>query len=199
MKVTIVNGSPRKKGNSKDIVNALCESFAAGTEVKSYDLVKLKGSGCLGCMACKGKSDRCIIKDELTSVYEEMHDSDVLVIASPIYFGDVSAQTKAFIDRLFHLFPADFHDNFDHEGLGQDCTPCRRLKAGTKLVFITAQGGIEGERHADVPERYAAFFQWLGFDEIIPIRGLGDPAAWKDHRMEEAFAQARNIGAKLTA
>ncbi|WP_066852932.1 flavodoxin family protein [Halodesulfovibrio spirochaetisodalis] len=195
MKVTIVHGSPRKKGNTHKMVEALCDGFAPDTEISSFEAQKLTASGCLGCMTCKGKSDRCVINDDLTPVYDAMHESDVLVIASPIYFGDVTAQAKNFIDRLFHLFPQDFHDNYNHDG--QSSTS--RLKKGTKLVFITAQGSVSEEEFADVHPRYAKFFTWLGFKETFSIRGLGDPAAWETHRMDEAFEAARNLGKKLTA
>ncbi|WP_320176082.1 flavodoxin family protein [Maridesulfovibrio sp.] len=201
MKVTVVNGSARTKGNSHAIVNALCEGFAEGVEVKSYELSKMKNSGCIGCMSCKGKIELCVIKDDLTPVYEEMHESDVLVLASPVYFGDVSGQAKIFIDRLYHLFTPDFHDGFDPEGgvIEEKMRNYSRLKRGVKFVFITSQGAVMEGMYADIQGRYPLFFKYLGFDEVYSIRGLGDPLAFPEaNRMEEALEQARELGRRLS-
>ena len=195
MKVTVIHGSPRKMGNTHNIVEALCSGFAPSTEITSFEMQQQKASGCVACMACKSKADRCIIKDDLAPIYEEVHDSDVLVIASPIYFGDISAQAKTFIDRLFHLFPPDFHENYDHDS----ASSANRLKKGTKLVLITAQGSVSEEEFSDVFPRYEKFFKWLGFPEVYSIRGIGDPSAWENHRMDEAFEAARVLGKKLSS
>ncbi|ACS79462.1 flavodoxin family protein [Maridesulfovibrio salexigens] len=201
MKVTVVNGSARIKGNSHAIVNALCEGFAEDAEIKSYELSKMTNSGCLGCMSCKGKTERCIIQDDLTPVYEEIHESDVLVLASPVYFGDVSGQAKIFIDRLYHLFAPDFHDGFDPEGgvIEEKMRSYSRLKRGVKFVFVTSQGAAMEDMYADIQGRYPLFFKYLGFDEVYSIRGLGDPIAFPEaNRMEDALEQARELGKRLS-
>lgn len=203
MKVTIVQGSARRKGNSHDIVNALCEGFAEGTEISTYEMQALNASGCMGCMSCKGRTERCAIEDDLSEVYEKMHDSDVLVLASPVYFGDVSAQAKTFIDRLYHLYTPDFHDGIDENGLVRtdvDLSRFSRLKRGTRMVFITAQGSPFEDRYADISERYCTFFRFLGFDEVHPLRGIGNPSFYPDrNNAQEAFALARALGRELSA
>jgi multimeric flavodoxin WrbA len=203
MKVTVINGSARGKGNSHAIVKAFCDNLAQGTETTIYELSKMKNSGCIGCMSCKGKTERCVIKDDLTPVYEEMHESDVLVLASPVYFGDVSGQAKIFIDRLYHLFTPDFHEGFDHEGgsgEGKRKKRYSRLKEGVKLVFITSQGSVMEDMYADIQERYPVFFKYLGFSEVHSIRGLGDPIVFPEaNRMEEALEQACKLGEQLSS
>ncbi|WP_432735853.1 flavodoxin family protein [Maridesulfovibrio sp. FT414] len=195
MKVTVVKGSARKKGNSNDIVNAFCEGLAEGTEVKTYEMQSLKVSGCIGCMICKTKLERCAIKDELSGVYDDVHESDVVVLSTPVYFGDVNAQTKIFIDRLYHLFTPDFHEGIDENGNAQPDPRYSRLKRGTKLVFIVAQGSPYEAKYADVSERYELFFRFLGFEEVHVIRGIGDPAYRPDdNNAQDAFARARALG-----
>ncbi|WP_319780322.1 flavodoxin family protein [Maridesulfovibrio sp.] len=200
MKVTVVNGSARKKGNSHSLVAALCEGFAEDTEVVTYELQELKGSGCIGCMSCKGKTERCAIEDGLTPVYGDMHESDVLVIASPVYFGDVSGQAKIFIDRLYHIFTPDFHDGLNLEPGSVERRRFSRLKDGVKVVFMTSQGAINEDLYADIQDRYPLFFKYLGFSEIHTIREFGDPGTYPDqHRMEEALEQARKLGRQLSS
>ncbi|TIH20190.1 flavodoxin family protein [Marinifilum sp. JC120] len=199
MKVTIVNGSARKKGNSHAIVNALCETLADRAEINTYELGSMENSGCLGCMSCKGKTERCAINDDLAPVYDAMHESDVLVLASPVYFGDVSGQAKIFIDRLYHLFTPDFHEALEFEAGSEEGRRFSRLKNGVKLVFVLSQGALMEDMYADIQERYPVFFKYLGFSEVHTIRGLGDPVFYPDaHRMEDALEQARELGRKLS-
>ena len=199
MKVTVINGSGRKKGNSHAIVEGFCGNLTKDTEVTEFELSGMNYAGCIGCMSCKGKSERCVIKDDLTPVYEEMHESDVVVLSSPVYFGDVSGQTKQFIDRLYHLFTPDFHDALDQEDGEESGKRYSRLKEGVQLVFILAQGAVDEEMYADIPQRYAVFFEYLGFSEVHTIRGIGD--RWQrpdDNRLDEAIQQARELGMQLS-
>lgn len=200
MKVTVVKGSARKKSNSSEIVNAFCEGLADGTEIKEYEMQKLNASGCIGCMACKGKVERCAIKDDLTEVHDEMHESDVLVLSSPVYFGDVNAQTKTFIDRLYHLFTPDFHDGFDEEGNIDSSRRFSRLKEGTKLVFIIAQGAPDPSMYGDIQEKYERFLRFLGFDEVHILREVGDPGYYPQlSNAGSVLEQARELGRSFSA
>ncbi|WP_419778977.1 flavodoxin family protein [Maridesulfovibrio sp.] len=199
MKVIVINGSGRKKGNSHTIVKALCDNLSQDAEVKIHELPGMKYSGCIGCMSCKGKAERCVIMDDLTPVYEEIHESDVVVLSSPVYFGDVNGQVKLFIDRLYHLFTPDFHEAFDHDEAEGENKRYSRLKEGVKLVFVISQGAVQEDMYADIAQRYSTFFKFLGFSEVHSIRGLGDPVAFPEaNRMEEALQQARELGGMLS-
>ena len=97
-KVLIVSGSPRK-GNS----DMLCEEFArgardAGHSVKKIDLRKKKVGFCTACYRCND-TGRCCIDDDVPAIVDEMGASDIIVLASPVYFYSVDAQMKALIDR----------------------------------------------------------------------------------------------------
>ena len=64
--------------------------------------------GCQGCGGCKTKSQTCILEDDLTPVLQAVRDADLLVLASPVYFGDLSGQLKCFFDRTYSYFNPDF-------------------------------------------------------------------------------------------
>ena len=104
MKITILNGSPRK-GNT----TAMCAAFAegaqaAGHEVQTIQVGKLKINGCLGCEYCHGKgAGQCIQKDDMATVMPAYLDSDMIVYASPIYYFDVTAQLSAAIQRVYAI------------------------------------------------------------------------------------------------
>lgn len=98
-KVLILSASPRKGGNS----DVLCDEFARGAELAGHSVEKIrvaeKNIGyCRACYACKN-SGKCVIGDDMAEILQKMIDSDVLVLASPVYFYSVDAQLKALIDR----------------------------------------------------------------------------------------------------
>ncbi len=114
-------------------------------------------------MTCKTRLDRCVLKDDLSEVLEAVRESDILVIASPTYYGDLSSQLKAFIDRTFSFLVPDYQTNPN---------PCR-IKPGKKLVFIQTQAEPDENAFSDVFPRYEAFFKWYGFDGTHLIRACG--------------------------
>lgn len=134
-----------------------------GADVGIHSLNKLKYRGCQGCMTCKTKLDHCVLDDDLKGVLDAVRQGDVLVLASPIYYGDVLSQTKAFIDRTFSYLVPDFHVN----------PKPSRLQPGKKMVMILAQGDPDEKNYADVYPKYETFFKWYGFEDVRLIRACG--------------------------
>jgi len=103
-KIMIIDGGPRKNMNTAAMVEAFAEGVReGGAEAKVVRLYDLEYKGCRSCMACQLKDKRvpsCQWKDELTDILAECTNADGLVIASPIYYGEVTAMTRAFIERL---------------------------------------------------------------------------------------------------
>ena len=164
MRIVCLLGSPRPKGNSAAIAARFCEAAEGlGAEVTTFALNKLKYRGCQACMTCKTKLDKCVLKDDLAEVLDAIRDAGVLVMATPIYYGEVSSQLKAFIDRTFSYLVPDYFTNPN---------PCR-LSPGKKLVFIQAQGHPDENQFADVFPRYDFFLKWYGFNESHLIRACG--------------------------
>ena len=98
-KILILSGSPRKNGNS----DMLCDEFMRGAVESGHQVEKIrvaeKNIGfCRGCYACKD-TGKCVIKDDMAEVLQKMIDTDVFVLASPVYFYSIDAQLKAVIDR----------------------------------------------------------------------------------------------------
>jgi len=185
MKIVTVLGSPRKKGNSNTIAMAFGDKAESlGAEVKTYHLNGMDFKGCQGCYACKTKQDSCILKDDLTEVLEAIHEADVLVMASPVYFWDISGQLKSFVDRTYSYLRPDFFNRPD---------PCR-LPEGKKGLLILTQGAEERE-HRDVPQKYEHFMEHYGLHDRKTIRGAGihESATAEDRApyVQEAEALAR--------
>ena len=160
MKVVTLLGSPRPNGNTATLAKAFNETAEEmGADVKSFMLNKLDFKGCQACDACKTKSNKCVLKDDLAEVLETVENTDILVLATPIYFAEVTAQLKTFVDRCYsYLEPFEVMPETS------------RLKPGKKMVLITAQNRGD-ELFADVCTKYRMIFEFLGFEETHLIRG----------------------------
>ncbi|HVO64872.1 MAG TPA: flavodoxin family protein [Syntrophales bacterium] len=106
-KVLVLLGSPRKKGNSAMLAEKIATGAkSAGAEVDTLFIHGMKISPCKSCYACqKPNSKGCSIKDDMQIVYKKLQEADAWIIASPVYWFTVSAQTKLWMDRCFALLP----------------------------------------------------------------------------------------------
>jgi multimeric flavodoxin WrbA len=102
-KILILNGSPRKKGNTATLVEAFTRGAeSSGHSVTTYNVDAMNIHPCKGCL-CGGKdpSSPCSQKDAMDQIYPVYRDADIVVLASPLYYDSVTAQLKAAFDRLF--------------------------------------------------------------------------------------------------
>jgi multimeric flavodoxin WrbA len=190
MKIVSLLGSPRPKGNSAFLADRFCKTAEAlGADIQTFALNKLKYRGCQACMTCKTKLDRCVLKDDLTEVLDAIRGAEVLVMASPIYYGEVSSQLKAFIDRTFSYLAPDYVTN-PHPS---------RLAPGKQLVMILTQGYPGDERFADVFPRYDGFFKWYGFTDSYLIRACGVRDLGEVENQPQVLQQAEETARKIAA
>ncbi|MGD9108655.1 MAG: flavodoxin family protein [Gammaproteobacteria bacterium] len=148
MKVTCLLGSPRRNGNSTILAHKLCNTLKlAGAEIKYYKLNEMNYRGCQACEVCQKQKKNCILRDDLAEVFETVQDSDIVIFASPVYFGDVSAQLKGYIDRS-----RCFIDR------GEDGSKNSRLKPGIKFAMILTQAAPE-KYHQGIHPEYERLFK----------------------------------------
>ena len=104
-KILILNGSPRKKGNTAILVEELTNILEeSDDEVTIFQLNDLKINPCQGCFWCyKDFPLKCVQDDVMNTLYPTVLDSDIIVFASPVYWFNYSGQLKLFIDRLVAL------------------------------------------------------------------------------------------------
>jgi len=106
-KILVVQGSPRKKGNSAALAEQIIKGAeSVGAVAERLYLHDKNISPCQACYACqRPDSSGCAIDDEMQPIYKKLIDADGWIIASPVYWFTMSAQTKLFMDRgLFALF-----------------------------------------------------------------------------------------------
>lgn len=106
--VLIVSSSPRKNGNSETLAEAFANGAReAGYSVETVRLREKQMGFCRGCLACL-KLGRCVIQDDAVEIAAKMHDANVLVFATPVYYYCVSGQLKTMLDRANPLFDTDY-------------------------------------------------------------------------------------------
>lgn len=102
-KVIAINGSPRKDGNTAILIRIMLEELE--NENIRTELIQLAGEnirGCTACMQCiENKDRRCVFNDDIVNdCIEKMAVADGIILDSPVYFSDVTAEMKALIDRV---------------------------------------------------------------------------------------------------
>jgi multimeric flavodoxin WrbA len=188
MNIVCVLGSPRKKGDSASIAARFCDAASArGADVATHVLNDLTYKGCQGCMACKTRSETCVVEDDLAGVLDAAAAADVLVLTSPVYVGEVTGQLKCLFDRMFSYLVPDFF------------TAARktRLEPGKKLVFIVTQGDPDESHYGDLFSRYEGFMKSVGFEDITRIRACGTSGSGAEAVMSRARQEADEAAERL--
>jgi multimeric flavodoxin WrbA len=99
-RVLVLASSPRRGGNS----DLLCDQFIIGSQEAGHETEKIflkdkRINYCTGCSTCLNEGKRCPQKDDMAEILEKMIASDVIVMATPVYFYTMNAQMKTLIDR----------------------------------------------------------------------------------------------------
>jgi multimeric flavodoxin WrbA len=186
MKLIGFIGSSRKEGNTAWVVNKILEGAAEqGAETQAWYFSDLDINPCRGCLGCV-KNDRCVINDDMQRLYDALAQADALVLGSPIYMGQMSAQAKIFTDRLFAQITPRFSPKFKKEN------------AGKKLILVFTQGNPDSSMFQTYYEYTENIFKLLEFD----VRGLHVVAGM---RSEPAYAKKelhtimKNVGSSLVS
>ena len=108
-KIVVLNGSPRKKGNTSALVRVFTRGAEeAGHTVTEFFLDGMDIHGCKGCFGGhSGRDCPCVQKDDMGKIYPAVRESDVVVLASPLYYWNLSGQLRTAVDRLFALEEGD--------------------------------------------------------------------------------------------
>ena len=135
VKAIAVLGSPRSKKNTDTVLDyAILGLRDMGVEVEKIKLKELSINPCISCDAC-GKTGKCFKRDDMTGLYEKFDSSDIVVIASPLYFNSVSSITKTMIDRCQAFWSSKYILN----------QPLINTKKERKGLFICTAGAPQSE------------------------------------------------------
>ncbi len=189
MKVIGFVGSPRKKGNTTAIVNEVLRGASdAGAETKTYHLNSMNIRGCQSCYKCQAGPDaRCVQKDDMAALYEEIYSADAIVVGTPVYMFQVTGQTKLFTDRLFALLylkdgqPGAFRNKIRDK----------------KVVTVYSQGQPDTKLFASSFDLHEGVLGFVGFklQERIAAGGMTteDAAGNNPSILEKAYAAGASL------
>ncbi|MDO4648197.1 MAG: flavodoxin family protein [Eubacteriales bacterium] len=175
MKITILNGSPRKQGNTQIMVDAFCKGAnEAGHITEVLPIATMNINGCIACKYCFAHDGVCSQKDDMSKVLESIDKADMVVFASPIYWFDISAQLKTVIDRMYARGKVGFHFN----------KTALLLDSGADNVYSAAIA------------QYKMMTGYLKWEDkgIITIPNMADKGSMADApRLEEVYQLGRNL------
>jgi multimeric flavodoxin WrbA len=187
MKIIGFIGSSRKQGNTAWIVNKILEGAKEqGAETQAWCFSDLDIKPCRGCLGCH-KGDRgCLIDDDMQKLYGEIEQADALVLGSPIYMGQMSAQAKIFTDRLFSQISPRFSPHYKEKAVKK------------KLVLAFNQGNPNPDMFQVYIDYTKHMFQLLEFDvKAVPVvTGMRNEPA---HERKDLHLVMKGIGSALVA
>ena len=185
--VVALLGSPRKKGNSTVLAKQIIRGVeSVGAKVETVYLNGLNVKPCQGCYACQKKnSTGCAVDDDMQSLYPKLKGSDAWIIASPVYWFSMSAQTKIFMDRCFALWNED-----------QEINPLYK-----KRIAIAMSYGDSDPFNSGCVNALRSFqdaYRYVGAEIAGYVYGSAD-AAGEIQDNAEVMAQAYDLGQRLGA
>jgi len=182
-RVLIITSSPRKNGNSTILALKAAEGVkAAGGIADIAAIGNLKIAPCNACDACRAKPDAgCVIKDDMQPLYQKIEGAEGIVFATPIYWFNVSAQMKLFIDRTYAI-----HRESGYAFTGKD--------VGVILTYededVYVSGGVNALRS------FKDIFTYVKANLVGTVYGSANKAGevqGNDKLLEKAY----NLGRKI--
>lgn len=176
MKIVVITGSPRRKGNSFAMTDAFVKAAEAKrNSVTRFDAAFMKIGGCHACMTCFKTGKACSFDDDFNQIAEAVLKADAVVYTMPVYWYSIPSQIKGVIDRIFSLVVG-----------GKDIS-------GKKCALITCceesdMTVMDGVR---IPlERSAKLLKWQMVGEVLVPGVLNEGAVSDTDGCEQAAALA---------
>ena len=178
-KIIILNGSPRKSGNTAALIAAFTKGTEeAGNQVAEFFLDSMNIGGCKGCFGGgKNPNSPCVQKDDMDKIYPVYKEADIIVLAPPLYYWTISGQLKCAFDRLFAV---------------AECDPNYRNPKKECALLMAA----EGNDFEETLYWYDHLEKHLGWKSIGKVL-CGGVMAIGDIKGNKKLEEARKLGASI--
>ena len=186
MKALGICGSARRGGNTDLLIKSVLEGAASkGMTTEEVFISDLDIAPCRGCATCKDTSEKCVIEDDFHGVVDKIRDADLVVIGSPVYMGQVTGQSKTFLDRLYSLRRRDRTIRLD----------------GTrkKGVLVVVCGSTDPEHPNPAKRTLGVLFRYLNTPDVKEIVEQGTGPVGDLLKRPDALNRAKDVGATLAA
>lgn len=182
MKILGIVGSPRDSSNVEILVEEALKGAAdVGADTKMFKLSEMDIAPCKACMSCKSSGGKCATEDDMQIIYNELKDANALILGSPIYMWQMTAQSKIFTDRLYAFFG----------------TPIQEEYSGKNMALIFSQGNPDENSFKEYFNSTREMFEFLGYNviDLLSSQENNVPGAVKEKK--DILKKAREIGKKL--
>lgn len=185
MNILGIGGSPRVGGNTDTLLDGvLSGAIDGGARTEKIVLNLLNFRPCQECGGCD-RAGICVIEDDMKLVYAKVAAADNIVVATPLFFRNVSAQLKTMIDR--------FHCRWIAYNVLKNEFP----RKGRKGVFICAASDVKDKACDNARTQVKAFFNTAGFEYFDELICRGVTGADDVNGRKELVVMARDIGRRL--
>lgn len=178
-KIMVLNGSPRATGNTAALIQSFSEgAIAAGHQVTCFHLQSMDIHPCLGCCGGgKNPDSPCVQKDDMSSIYPVYREADIIVLASPLYYWNISGQLKCAFDRLFAV--AECNENLANPV--KDC------------VLLMAAEGFGFDETVNWYDRLMTHLHWTDRGKVLcgGVFNVGDIE--NNEKLKDAYDLGRSL------
>ena len=184
MKALLINGSPRNFGSTSILVEKVRQGLLRnGYDTQTFCLGDMDINYCRGCKHCY-ETGECLINDDMDVIMKELAEADLLVMATPSYWGDVTGQMKVFIDRSTPYCDTNPKLRF-----------MSKMKSGMAIAVRTGTSEDETNRILDMIEHY---FGHMGIKPSGRLSATGidspDDLEMNSKYLQMAFEMGKSIG-----
>jgi len=174
-----LQGSPRLNGNTALLLDTFLEGAGEafeGGRTERLDTAEMTIAPCRGCLSCKEKGARCVIRDDMDELYPLIREASFIILASPIYWWHMTAQMKACIDRIYAMDFSSFK--------------------GKQIGFLSTFGGSEADSgYLIARESVASMARFLRMEFSFSFGVSTGEQALRENTA--ALGQARELGRSL--
>lgn len=185
MKIIGINTSPRQNSNSRIALEKALETVESkGASVKKFDLNKLNIKTCQACDYCVEHDGQCSLEDDMQQIYEEIGEAYGIILATPIYMGNVSSNAKIFIDRLYAIM-----NSLDTYNV-----------PGKKFSVIASQAAVDPPMYEYIKhnlETTVDIFRGIGFEVEDVELLIGNAKEGSINAKEDQLNKAIMVGNKI--
>jgi len=187
MKALCIVGSPREHGSTAHVVQSIVRGMIdSGIEVKIHILGNMNISYCQGCMTCH-KTRECIQRDDVDLIMSDLLESDIVLVASPSYWGDITGQLKVFFDR--------------NTPYGNTCEGGTTIPGGKVGIAVAVRAGQRQGENQHIIDTINHYYSHLDITPVenFTIEGIMniDDLVGREDKLQEAYLIGSRIKSSI--
>ena len=152
MNALILNGSPRKNGNTAHALRAIADGLARNHAVETLNVYDFTFRPCRNCDACKRNGGNCIQADDTVKIINKVTDADLIIFGSPVYWWGISAQLKDVVDKFYSRDDAS--------------APTLRTKKKIGIVACGADS-LTNPEYKLISDQFHCIAEFLGWEVVL--------------------------------